>query len=171
MLLLERPLNLLSGLQLNRLWPQLKCSAPATPSAPIWWISLSNSTPGKLAPLNTSPSVFWYRGRPNGLSGLLLACPFLSPSQSLTSAGCFCWVGFPIVHTPSWLASQGCCLLLGPLIGSSCALAFLALLVWPVHGAACFSQPGNTRHFGRNFAEREKSDEKSSGESQKAQKT
>lgn len=40
------------------------------------------------------------------------ARPFLSPSQSLTSAGCFCWAGFPIVHTLSWLASQGCCWLL-----------------------------------------------------------
>lgn len=130
-LLLEQPLNLLSGLQLNQPWPQLKCSAPTTPSAYISCTSLSNSTPGKLAPLNT-PSVFWYSGRPNGLTGLLFACPFLSPSQSLTSAGCFCWAGFPIVHTLSWLASQGCCWLLGPLIGSSCALAFLARL-----GLAC----------------------------------
>lgn len=131
-LLLERPLSSLSELQLNHPWPQLKCSAPTTPSAPIWCISLSNSTPGKLAPLNTSPSVFWYCGMPNGLFGLLFACPFLSPSQSLTSAGCFCWAGFPIVHTLSWLASQGCCWLLGLIIGSSCALAFLACL-----GLAC----------------------------------
>lgn len=80
----------------------------------------------KVSSLNTSPSVFWYRGRLNRLSGLLLARPFLPLSLPVSH---FCrmfllsWV--PIVHTLSWLASQGCCWLLGPLIGSSCALAFL----------------------------------------------
>lgn len=39
---------------------------------------------GKFAPLNTSPSVFSYRGRPNGLSGTLLACLFLSLPPSLS---------------------------------------------------------------------------------------
>lgn len=83
----------------------------------------------KVSSLNSSPSVFWYRGRLNSLSGLLLTCPILPLSLPVSH---FCrmfllsWV--PIVHTLSWLASQGCCWLLGPLIGSSCALAFLACL-------------------------------------------
>lgn len=103
-----------------------------------------------------APSVFWCRGRPSWLSGLWFPCPFLSPSRSLTSAGCFCWAGFPIVHTLSWLASQGCCWLLGPLIGSSCALAFPARL-----GLACArsSLLYHSRYFGRNFDNERKSDE------------
>lgn len=131
MLLLGQVLNLLSEPQLKNLWPRLKCSALTTSSALTWCIFFVRNklNTRKVSSLNSSPSVFWYRGRLNRLSGLMLACLFLSLSLPVSH---FCrmfllsWVS--IVHTLSWLPSQGCCWLLGPLIGSSCALAFLACL-------------------------------------------
>lgn len=119
---LKQLLTLLSEQQLNRAWPPFKISAQE-----LHWSDASLcqiQTAGKLAPSNTSPSVFWYSGRQNGLSGLPLL-PSL-PVSHFCRMFLLSWV--PIVHTLSWLASQGCCWLLGPLIGSSCALAFLAHL-------------------------------------------
>lgn len=100
-------------------------------------------------PWTPGSSVFWWRG---GGRTAYLATPPPTPPESLTSAGCFCWAGFPIVHTPSWLASQGCCWLLGPLIGSSCALASLACLGRA--SARSSPPPDDARPFGRNFAEK-----------------
>jgi len=119
---LKQLLSSLSEWQLNRTWPQLKTSAHELHWSDAFLCQIL--TAGKLAPLNSSPSVFWYRGRQNGLSGLPL--PPSHPVSHFCRMFLLSWV--PIVHTLSWLASQGCCWLLGPLIGSSCALAFLAHL-------------------------------------------
>lgn len=138
--LLEQLLNLLSVLQLNHLWPQLKCSALTTSSAPIWCMSFVISLRYKLNTRKVSSSktpaprcfdtVAGWRGYLACCSLVLSSLPLSLPVSHFCRMFLLSWV--PIVHTLSWLASQGCCWLLVPLIGSSCALAFLARL-----GLAC----------------------------------
>lgn len=136
--LLKQLLKSVSAPQLNHKWPQLKVSAL------IWCIWV---------PLDTSPSLLWSHGRQSVLSRLLLACTFLPKSLPPSlSVSHFCRMFLlscvPIVHTLSWLASQRWCWLLGPLIGSSCALAFLAHLGHCMEKLALVSQ---TTDFWRNF--------------------
>lgn len=84
-----------------------------------------------------------------------LSLPLCRPSILSLVQDVFVELGSHCSHT-QLAGLQGLLLLLlmlGPLIGSSCALAF-PQPSWS--GAACFSQPDNSRHFQRNSAERTK---------------
>lgn len=91
--------------------------------------------------------ISWQSEQAIWLTARLSFPPSLSPPPVSHFCRMFLLSWVPIVHTVSWLASQGCCWLLGPLIGSSCALASLARC-----GLACARSSQTTQGiWGRIF--------------------
>lgn len=145
---------MLSELQLNHPWPQLKHSA--SDHTTIWCISLSdtNSTPAKLAPLNQPLCVLmpWQAERAIWLTARL-SFPLSLPVSHFCRMFLLSWVPY-CSHTE--LAG-----LPGLLLAARPPNRFFMCLGFPCPSwsglcveLACFSEPDNTRHLGRNFAEK-----------------